>query len=364
MKALTREYRVILASPGGRRGRGGVASFVSYLADALPTRLPALRVDVLDTYGPGAFWVMPFSYVAALLKIVGARLLGRVDLLHIHMGCGGSAVRKPVMAMIAISMGLPTIMHLHASDFDEYFRALPLWRRKLLIRVLMRCVRVVVIGNHWRDFVIKELGLDPARVVLIHNGAPASACPAKRTSSTAPKLVMLGELGVRKGTPELVTALAMDCVRQRNWTAIFAGNGSVDRFRSELASKGLSDRVHLTGWQSAAQVHELLERADILLLPSHQEGLPMSILEAMAHGVAVIATPVGAIPDAITDGETGLLVSPGNAPALACAIVLLLDDPVLRQRLAANARARFDLMFTIDHTADSVAALYSELGVV
>jgi glycosyltransferase involved in cell wall biosynthesis len=125
----------------------------------------------------------------------------------------------------------------------------------------------------------------------------------------------------------------------------------------------LSDRVYLPGWQTAEQVHDLLDAADILFLPSHHEGLPMAILEAMASGVAVVASPVGAIPDAIVDGESGLLVPCGDVDALSKAILRLLRDPALRQRLASNARARFERLFTIDRTAAAVATVYRELGI-
>jgi glycosyltransferase involved in cell wall biosynthesis len=355
--------RVFLASPGGRRGRGGMASLVTYLADALPDRLPGVRVAVLDTYGPGPFWAMPVSFAVALLRLIVARLRGDADLLHIHMATYGSAVRKPLLALVATALKVPTLMHLHGSDFDDFFRALSPWQRKLLVGVLRRCDRVIVIGNHWQDFVVKEVGLDPRRVVLIHNGAPASVWATDKMSDQAPRLLMLGELGTRKGTPELVAALATRELRRTEWTATLAGNGPVDQFRKTIGSLGLSDRIHLPGWQNVDQVRALLGAADILLLPSRQEGLPMAILEAMASGVAVISTPVGAIPDAIIDGETGLLVPPGNVGALSDAILKLLHNPALRQRLAVNARARFERMFTIDRTADAIATVYRELGV-
>jgi glycosyltransferase involved in cell wall biosynthesis len=84
--------------------------------------------------------------------------------------------------------------------------------------------------------------------------------------------------------------------------------------------------------------------------------------EAMAAGTTVISTPVGAISDAIIDGETGLLVPPGDMPALAAAIAQMLDDPALRARLAAYARKRFEAKFTIDRAADATAEMYRELG--
>jgi glycosyltransferase involved in cell wall biosynthesis len=335
---------------------------VSYLADALPARLPGVQVEVLDTYGPGSFWLMPGWLVAAVVKLVIAGLRGEADLAHVHMATRGSAVRKGLLAVVARWLRVPTVLHIHGSDFDEFFLGLRAWQRRLLVGIMRRCDRVVVIGGYWREFAVNEAGLDPGQVVLIHNGAPLPPPPSPRVTGAAPRLLALGLLGPRKGTGEVVAALATPELRRERWTATIAGNGLVDQYRSEVAALGLSDRIHLPGWQSREQVRALLQDADILLLPSRQEGLPMAILEAMAGGVAVVSTPVGAIPDAIVDGETGLLVPPGEVAALAGAVHRLLGDPGLRQRLADNARARFEAMFTIERTADLVAALYRDLG--
>lgn len=354
--------RVLMASPGGRRGKGGMASLVVYLADALPKRLPNLRIDVIDSYGPGAFWAMPFYFAVAVARVLFACALRRVDLLHLNMSHYGSVARKLALALVGQAFGVKTVVHLHGSDFDANCNAMPAWQRKLAISILKRCERVVVIGGYWREFATSKLGLDLKRVVLIHNGAPAA--PERKDRAAGPaRLLMLGELGPRKGTPELIAALAAPELRKRAWTATLAGNGPVEKYRAEVAALGLSERIALPGWQSGDRVRALLAASDIFILPSRQEGLPIAILEAMAGGAAVIATPVGAITDAISDGETGLLVPPGDAAALTVAIGRLLDDPALRTRLAANARQRFAAMFTIDRTADLVAALYRDLGV-
>ncbi len=177
---------------------------------------------------------------------------------------------------------------------------------------------------------------------------------------------MLSALDPLKGTLDLIAALATPEVRRREWTATLAGNGPVEQLpeRRGCTRAVRSDQTY-RGGRRLSEVRVLLDDADILLLPSRSEGLPMSILEAMASGVAVISTPVGAIPDAIIDGETGLLVPPGDVPALSHAIFRLLDDPALRHRLAVRTRgARFERMFTIERTADSVAAVYQIWGSV
>ncbi|MGQ0677438.1 MAG: glycosyltransferase family 4 protein [Rhodospirillales bacterium] len=356
------QRRVLMASPGGRRGRGGMASLVVYLAQALPRRLPGVEIAIVDTYGPGAFWAMPFHFAAAAARIAAACALRRADLVHLHMAHYGSVTRKLTLAAITHALGVRTVVHLHGSDFDANYNGLPPWQRRLVVATLKRAARVVVIGTFWRDFAARALGLDPGHVTLIHNGAPRTPW-RDRTAAGPARLLMLGELGPRKGTPELIAALAAPELARRAWTATLAGNGPVGKYRAEVTALGLSGRVALPGWQDAERARALLDAADIFVLPSRQEGLPIAILEAMAVGAAVISTPVGAIPDAVVEGETGLLVPPGDAAALARAIARLLDEPALRARLAENARRRFEAMFTIERTADAVAQLYRELGV-
>jgi glycosyl transferase family 1 len=132
--------------------------------------------------------------------------------------------------------------------------------------------------------------------------------------------------------------------------ATLAGNGPVESYRVEVARRGLADRA---AWLAVGGTGRgaALADADVFLRPSRQEGLPVAILEAMAGGAAVISTPVGAIGDAIIDGETGPWCRPATN-----------RDPALRARRAANARKRFEAKFTIDRAADATAEMYRELG--
>lgn len=109
--------------------------------------------------------------------------------------------------------------------------------------------------------------------------------------------------------------------------------------RAEIGRRGLASQVTLTGWVDPAEVDALLGKADILVLPSFDENLPMSVIEGMGHGLAVVATPVGAVADIIKHDETGLLVQTGDVEGLAEAIGRLIGDPAMRKRLGVTARA-------------------------
>jgi glycosyltransferase involved in cell wall biosynthesis len=332
--------------------------YIAY-AVAAARAVPGLEIRVIDSYGRhGAVW-MPARFVLACLALAGACLIGRADIVHIHMAHYGSALRKGIMVLIARACGARVVLHIHGSRFDTFCDALPSPLHRLLVAVLRQADRVVVIARPWQRYV-ESLGIASQRIVLIHNGAPDVGARTRRTDGPV-ALLALGELGPRKGTDTIVAALATPDLRGRPWRAVLAGDGAVDAYRGAIAAAGLADRIALLGWVDSDRAHALLREADILLLPSHKEGLPLAILEAMAAGLAIVTTPVGGIPDAITDGETGLLVPPGDTAALAAAIRRLIGDAGLRASLGARARARYLESFTMTAAFGKLLRLYQDL---
>ena len=173
---------------------------------------------------------------------------------------------------------------------------------------------------------------------MLPNATPgAVAAASARFPGERLHIVFLGRLGPRKGVPELLEALSDPRLRDRTWRATVAGDGDVESYRDRAAELGLDERIVFPGWVGTEAVHEILADTHVLVLPSHAEGLPMSVLEAFAAGVPVVCTPVGGMPEVVVDGGNGLLVPPGHAGSLAEAILRLLEDESLRARLATGA---------------------------
>ena len=141
-----------------------------------------------------------------------------------------------------------------------------------------------------------------------------------------------------------------------------AGDGDLDEAERAIASMGLADRVRIHGWIEPRHRDELLARATVFVLPSHAEGLPMSLLEAMAAGCPVVATAVGGIPDLVSHGVNGLLVEPGDAQALADAVGRVLADPKLARSLGRAARATVAARFTPGSSLERLGQIYTALG--
>ena len=355
-----RPRAVYLATPGGTRARGGIGRMIDYFSRSW--READLPLVVVDTYGPGPRALMPLYFASAVARIAADGASGRIGLLHIHMSERLSVLRKGALLYLAQALGIPVVLHLHGADFADYCRALPPSGRRRVERLLGRAEAVVVLGEHWRRFVRDELQVDDRRIVVLPNAVPGPAAVPARDEPGPCRILFLGELGERKGVPVLLAALASPALAEHDWHVTFAGGGAVEPSRAEAQRLGIGGRVSFLGWSDQATVARLLAGSEVLVLPSRNEGLAMAILEAMAHGLAVVATPVGATAEAVVDGETGLLVPVGDAPALAAALARLIGDRPLRRRLASAARRRYLERFEISAFNRKLSSLYRSVA--
>jgi glycosyltransferase involved in cell wall biosynthesis len=160
--------------------------------------------------------------------------------------------------------------------------------------------------------------------------------------------------------PELLAALGSKAMEPHPWRATLAGDGEVQQFAGMAARAGLGGRIDFPGWVDSAQAARLMASADLLVLPSHHEALPMAVAEALAAGVPVLTTPVGVIGEILTDGQTALLVPPGDVPALTEALLRLVSDPALRARIGKAGHAVFRAELDVAVTARQMFALYAD----
>ncbi|WP_422027232.1 glycosyltransferase family 4 protein [Pyruvatibacter mobilis] len=305
----------------------------------------------------------------ALLRFPGrlGRFLTRLVLrrpaaCHINLASRGSTLRKAIFAWLCRRASVPYVLHLHGGGYRDFFCNLPAPLRSIVRAFFRRAARVIVLGQVWRDFVVEVIGVDPARVVILPNAVHGpDAVPNRDAPGRVPQILFLGRLGPGKGIPELVEALARDDMRSLSWRAVLAGDGQVAETQAAVAAAGLDDRVEVPGWVGPEAVEALLAASDILALPSHVENLPLSMLEGMGYGLCPVVTPVGAVPDVIRDGENGLLVPVDDAAALASALARLVSDTELRDRLAVQARADFEVSYDIRHYRGKLEAIYLDV---
>jgi len=353
---------VFVVVPGGVGARGGIGRLVTMTVRhwRAAQLQPALRV--IDPYGRALSPLTALYLLRALAQIGWNARRHRIALVHIHMAARGSAVRKGLIIRLAARLGVPIVLHLHGSRMDEFHAGLPGWGRRLLRRTLASADRIVVPGEYWRRLLVDAVGIDAGVVHVVTNAVAGPPDVAPRRPESPCELLFLGRLSARKGLPELLQALAHADLAALPWRLRVAGDGDAPAFAERAAALGIAQRVEFLGWVPEERVPGLLARADVFVLPSHHEGLSMAMLEAMAHGCAVVTTPVGATLDAVADGTSALLVPAGDIERLAGALRRVIVEPALRAALQGAARRRWREGFDIDAHCRRLAALYREIN--
>jgi glycosyltransferase involved in cell wall biosynthesis len=338
---------VLVVGPG-ERSAGGVRSVMTALAGSrLAERYELLEVQThRDGSAPAKAWtaLRGFAAVAAIL------VCRRADLVYLHSASGASFWRKAIVAAMATAARRPYVLHVHGGGFIDFAAGSPRAGRAVIRAVLRRAAAVVVLTPTWARGVGAIAGR-PTDVIPNPVTIPARlADPAARPA----RILTLARLGPAKGSEVLVRAFAAIRGRHEGAVLVLAGDGDPRAVRALAGALGVAASVHLPGWVDPQARDGLLAGGTVFTLPSRTEGLPMGMLEAMAHGLPVVMTPVGGVPDVVRDGETGRLVPVDDAPALAAALDAVLSDPAGAREMGLAGRALVDDTCRLDRVADRV----------
>ena len=339
MKAQQQPLRVLVVgpAPAGVTSRGGMATVTALMA-ALPDE--RIRVTVVPTYVDGSTWQRWSVGVRGMWCASWLVLLGHTDVLHVHLAHGGSVVRKAAPLCAARLARVPAVVHGHSYDFGGWFDRLPPLGRRAVRRVLV-AHHWVVLGARHVDEYASRIPRTEGRISVLHNAVRIPDSPVTQRGIGRVHAVALGRLGKRKGSYDIIAAVrALDETVRSRLRVTLAGDGEVDEVRAAVATAGLDATIHVAGWLDPVARDELLAAANIFVLPSRNEGLPMALLEAMAYGLAPVTTNVGSIGEAVRDGVNGILVQPASPGQIAAALTALVADESLRARLGTAARDR------------------------
>jgi glycogen(starch) synthase len=314
---------------------------------------------------------------------------GTVDVVHAQgltaLGYGRARLRDP--ALRAPLVMNPQGMEEHKASG---LKRLALLRLRSLGRQAARLSdRVIATDESTRDEVPRHLGVDPSRVVVLPNGidpeeldaaTPADPDRAVRdalpsAAGAFPLFLSVGRLEAYKGFDDALFALdrlhrAEELPARWAWVVVGEGRDRERLTRRVMArellarsrgARGIASHVHWAGQVGEGLLHALYARADVFVHTTRYEGSSLVTLEAMAHGLPVVATRAGGIPDKVCDGETGRLVDPGDVDGLARGLSELAQDAALREAMGSRGRKRAVEGFGWPALAARTVALYEEL---
>ena len=283
----------------------------------------------------------------------GLSWIPRHDIIHFHSAVGNSLKVQLPFFLYALLWKKKILVHFHVGDqlgeaaSDRLFRFY--CRKADLILTLGDALRKEIPGY----------GDHPEKVGYLYNPAP----PLQEKTLYEPFFLMAAYLTPdhNKGCDTVLEAFAAFRRRFPEWKLVICGTGDMAGLQALIGKNGLRGFVETPGWVSGQEKDRYFQRAAAYCLASHKEGLPISILESVAAGLPVITTPVGAIPELLTDRESALFFPPGDAEALCRQMLALAGDPALGKRLAGQARAIAAEKLTLDCFAERLDAYYQQL---
>ncbi len=311
---------------------------------------------------PGLNAAMPDAWDEDVICVHQASVLARalVDrgIAHVHAHFGSSPAT--VARLAARFAGASYSFTAHAKDL--YHESVD--RRALLARHGERA-SVVTVSEFNRRFLIEECGFDARRVVRIYNGLELDVFPYRQPGMRPRRIVAIGRLVEKKGFDDLIEACAVLAERRVDFECHIIGEGpQKDALNERISQRELGHLVRMWGPRPQRETRELLDTAAVFAAPctvaddGDRDGVPTTLLEALALGVPCVSTDVTGIPEVIIDGETGLVVAQRDPKALADALVRLLDAPTLGLALAARGRALIEERFDVAKNTQALREVF------
>ena len=355
--------KVLLMLATSEKTLGGIAAVVkTYRAGGLFRRVNLRHVA---THIDGTRLAKGLRFVGSLAETLSLLLTRRVAAVHAHVSSSASFWRKSMLLLLCRSFGVPSIFHLHSGRFADWVEQGRggAARRWWIRNTLESSDVVIVLTPRWAAW-IKEFA-PRATVKVLSNpvSVPTTALlPADRASASGPgRVLYLGWIYDFKGCYDLLRSWALFRSHCPGWRLAVGGKGEVDRFLAEAERLGVRDDIDFLGWVAGDAKDRELRRADVFVLPSYSEGMPVSILEAMAYGVAVVTTPVGGVPDMMEPDVHGLWVQPGDIQGMCDRLVQLAESPPLRAKLTEAARVHVIQNSGVEAVNELLLEIYSQL---
>ena len=337
-------------------GRGGIASVASILIHS--PLLTKFSFEYITTHRNGNKMGIFIIYIRALLKICWITIHGKPGVAHFHMSSRGSFLRKYLIFLLCKFLGYKTLIHLHSGEFDKfYFRHRSGIIGRFARKLFVEADHVVVLGHFWKKW-MEENGFRKGSISIVYNPIDTDY---RISISKDRSILFLGRLTNNKGLSDLLNAMKLVIPLYPNCQLVLGGDGEMAFFKDLTMKLGLSANVKFLGWVEGAEKTKLLSSSSIFVLPSYAEGFPVGIVEAMAHRMAIIATSVGGVTDAITSGTEGILISPGDVNGLAKELIRLLNSKIECEVFGEAAYNKFIDSFSSEKILKQWQQIYEDL---
>lgn len=355
--------KILTVGTDHRKYKGGIGYLIHVYSQHFASFKSVTTHKLLNDNRFDKLLLIPYfvkQYILFLHQLVTDRQL---RIVHMHGSSYGSFYRKLILFLTAkYVFGKKTIYHMNGSEFAIFYRdSNPLTKR--LIHLLVENVDAVVcLSQSWHQFFTDNFRLRRIEIIgNVVNAEPQKTASRREQTHEPLTCLFLGAIGHRKGIFDL-----LDVLRQHKLSiegrlrVVIGGNGETERLTAYIQEHGLEQMAQFVGWVSGPQKHQLLSESDLYILPSYNEGLPLSILEAMSYHLPVISTPVGGTAEAVQEGVNGFLVLPGDKDALYDRLLRFIVHPDLVATMG-NASGQIVRQYQPETIFPKLRTLYESL---
>lgn len=344
---------VLMIGPG-RGLKGGISSVVeSYYEIGLDKMI---KLDYLETFIDGN---KSTKVKFALNSLKKFKILAKdKEVIHIHMSSRGSFYRKSLFVLKASKMDKKIILHIHGSEFEKFYKEECNELIKNYVKfIFKKCSKVIALSEEWKEILSQIVNKE--KIEVLDNSIIVKKDRNKKDYS-AKKILFLGRLGKRKGVYDILK-IAPDIINKYpDVEFIIAGDGEVDKVKKICIDKNIDKNIKIIGWTSGDDKIKLLNEATVYLLPSYNEGMPISILEAMAYKLPIISTNIGGIPQLISNSSEGFIFEAGDLEQLKKVLDKILSDKGLREKLGNSSFDKVNSKFNLEKNILKLCKIYKE----
>lgn len=331
----------------GPDSQGGITSVINLL---LNNGLSS-RVQLLPSYIGGDLTCMIKYFFVFLIQYISTLFSDKsLQVIHIHSASRGSFLRKTIIFYLAKLFSKKVIFHLHGAEFNIFYDKSNRIVKQIIRDILNKSDLILVLSKRWKSDIAKKCS-NP-NIKVLYN--PTKVKKINLRNSDKVNVLFMGRLGKRKGAYDIVEAAKY--IDNKLVKINMYGDGEINELRELVQKNGLNDKLDIPGWIKGDDIEKAYRNSDIYILPSYNEGLPMSVLEAMSYGLPIISTPVGGTPEAVEDGINGYLIQPGDYKALAEKIDFLSNNKLIRDKMSQQshfmAGERFDVKVIVKQLED------------
>jgi len=264
--------------------------------------------------------IFPLIIIHYLVLIINPT----IKIVHLHCAKKGSFYRKYIFLKIARLFNKKVVFHIHSGEFHLFYLNSNTIIKRMIEKILVESDAVIVLTNDWKEYFFENF--ITTNIVTVNNIVPFQE---KNETIVNHKLhlLFLGRIGNRKGIFDLIDSIKKYKDRFKGSIKLFiGGDGEIKKLKKKIIESKLEDEVTYLGWVKGDEKQELLEKCDIIILPTYFEGLSITLLEGMSFGKALISTNTGGVNTLLVNNKNGIKIEPGDIDSMADAIQYYIDN--------------------------------------